>query len=205
MLTRSLVLGAAVVSTLTLAGCGTTPASAGHPSASAHVHKTPPAPKSQATPAKQGLAALQWHIFKVVLARRVMPVGGPWTPVAVKLSITNPTGAPVTLTKKGLALWGTYPAHPTQPWTAFPYVGNSLGVSNPLPETPGLFPHNGTTSLKSLTLIPEVIPAHHTLTGWALLNAARGVKHTELVLLPHATANGAGTPIPIKGTAFSAP
>lgn len=43
------------------------------------------------------------------------------------------------------------------------------------------------------------------MTGWVLLATAPGVKQTELVLLPLATATSAGTPIPIPGTAFTAP
>ncbi len=57
----------------------------------------------------------------------------------------------------------------------------------------------------TLALTPEIVLAHHTITGWVLLAIAHTDKHTELVLLPHATATNAGTSIPIAGTTFSAP
>lgn len=206
---RSLVLGAAMVSTLALAGCGlttSTSAGAGPTPAPTHAHKKTPAPKPTPTPAKHGLAALQWHILKVAPAHNALPVG-PYWPVAVELSITNPTGTAVSLVKNNSALWGVFPVNPGQPWTADPYTGDMKGPgSGPaITETPALFPNGGLTAPDSTTLTPEVVPAHRTMTGWVLLATAHGVKQTELVLLPHAMANSAGTPIPIAGTAFTAP
>ena len=106
------------------------------------------------------------------------------------------------------ALWGAYPVHPAQSWSADPYVGNlrGLGSGPAITQTPSLFPHGGLVSPRSTTLTSEVVPAHTTITGWVELATAKGVKQTALVLLPHNTLKGgAGTPISIPGTAFAAP